>query len=153
MPAAIVLVVAALSGCAFVKVDTAVQATQAAQVRIIERDIAFMYDTVPVLRFRAPPVYAMWRAEVEECSGLKREGAPSFWIAPTTLMPNQWLGMYIRQKRQVVLALGAETVAWIVRHEYLHDLINEPGHPAEFFGDSVSLGRCGHLTRRPLSVS
>lgn len=150
MPALFVLLLSALSGCATATVDTAA-AVQATQARVLARDVAFMEDTIPVVRFPPPPIYAMWRAEVEECSGLHRDGGLTFWIAPRVLMPNKWLGMYVRPKRQAIFALGSETVAWIVRHEILHDLSDRPGHPPEFFGDSVSLGRCGHLTRPPIA--
>lgn len=121
-------------------------AIQATQQRILEADVAFI-DTLPVLRFEAPPVYAMWRAEIAQCSGITRKGAPTFWITQRAVMPNNWLGMYVRQQRRIVFALGAETVSWIVRHEFLHDAVDEPGHPPEFFGDSQQPGLCGHLVR------
>lgn len=118
------------------------------QAQILVRDIAFMHDTMPLLRFDPPPVYAMWMAEVEQCSGLRRDGQPTYWIAPRAVMHNDWIGMYVRQERRAIFALGAETLAWVVRHEMLHDRLNLPGHPPEYFGDELSPGKCGHLVRR-----
>lgn len=113
---------------------------------LIASSVALMDGTTVVLRFDPPPIYFMWRAQMERCSGLTRDGTPTFWIAAAiTLNAQGAIGMFVRDERRIVLALGAETLSWVVRHEILHDLLNiEKGnpHPPEFLVD-----RCGALVQ------
>lgn len=132
----------ALSTCALPP-ETA--STPQAAAQLIADNVAVMDGTITVMRFRPPPIYTMWRAEMEECSGLSREGSPTFWIASTVFLTKPGrLGAYVSPHRRIIFGLGNETLAWVVRHELLHDLINPaPGdttHAPEFFEQ-----KCGAL--------
>ena len=104
---------------------------------LLAGNVSIMDGTTVILRFNPPPIYRMWRAEVEECSGVQREGDPTFWIAPKTkLNEGGAIGLFVRDQRRVVFALGFEAVDWVVRHEILHDLLDvrdNDGHPELYF--------------------
>lgn len=127
---------------------TVTQQGQPSPRDIIADNVAVMDGTTALLRFSPPLAYFFWRSQVEQCSGVLREGIPSLWIAPIVeLNAKGAIGMYIRDQRRIVFALGAETVAWVVRHEFLHDLLNitqGDTHPAEYFGE-----KCGALVYPP----
>jgi hypothetical protein len=116
-----------------------------ARARLIAANTAVLDGTVTVMRFPQPPIYEEWRAEVEECLGLKRPGEVTYWVASTpTLPPKQALGMYVRAQRRIVFGLGYETVKWVFQHETAHDLRpaapGEESHAADLF-----YGECKHL--------
>lgn len=117
--------------------------------RLIGDNIGVLDSVTLVMRFPAPPIYAMWRAEVEACSGRTRVEDVTVWVAQRPMLnASGAIGMYIAASRRIVLGLGYETVAWTVRHEYLHHLLNLPptvdAHPPEYFR-----GRCGALVYPP----
>lgn len=117
--------------------------------QIIAAQIGMLDSSTMVMQFPPPPVYAMWRFEVESCSGVAREGWPTFWLAQRPILnPAGALGLFIRNERRIVLGLGQETVDWIVRHELLHDALNIPktedSHPALYFKE-----KCGALVYSP----
>lgn len=116
---------------------------------ILLRDIAWLEDSIPLLRFDPPPIYAAWKAQIEKCSGVKRDGWPKFYIAPVLPLPKEWLGFFAASSQTVVFALGFERQDWTVRHELLHyvlDPLNLPDeHPAEYFGKGANFGKCGDL--------
>lgn len=102
--------------------------------RLIEEHVSVLDSTTPLLRFTPPPIYTFWRAQVEQCSGLRNDTPISYWVASTvTLGKDGVLGMYVRSNQHIIFGLGNETVDWIVRHEMLHHLVNKPDHPKEYF--------------------
>lgn len=138
--AGLVLAISAsvLVTCRVPEPNLAANAERAA-AEIIARNVSMLDGTTVVLRFEPPPIYAMWRAEVELCSGLRRDGAPTFWLAPVLILNRGGaIGMYIREQRRIVFGLGSESIAWIVRHELLHDMVVsaktiEESHPHKYF--------------------
>ena len=118
---------------------------------ILRRDIRWLSDSIVLLRFDAPPSYVQWKAEVEKCSGLHRDGWPTFFVAPVFPLPALRLGFYVWQSQTVVFALGAEREAWVVRHELLHWLLDpkwapkDDEHPKAYFGLGTDFGKCGDL--------
>jgi hypothetical protein len=128
----------ALIGCASAPVIT-VPTPVEHRARIAGRDIAWLGDTIPIMRFNMPFSYAYLRAEVEICSGLKRDGWPLFFVAPINpiwMQQGPAVAMYIEKSKIIVFALGSETIPAYVRHELLHFLIGATtrGHPEEVFG-------------------
>lgn len=121
--------------------------------RIVAENVV-VFGATPVLRFTPPPIYTMWRIQVEQCSGLRREGWPTFFVAPTIRLEldakSFAIGLYRRDGQRIIFALGYEAVDWVVRHELLHWLLDvgpgEESHPEEYFDT-----RCGRLVA-PLEV-
>lgn len=145
-----------LAGCT-VQPYVVPPSVQVQRAQILEREIAWGRDTIPLLRFRVPFVYGAWRIELEQCSGLTREGWPSFYVAPVSPLPGSLLGYYDEGAKAVVFALGNEARKQTVLHELLHFFLaptidprrqpDETGeervarlHPADYF-----TGRCGQL--------
>jgi hypothetical protein len=113
--------------------------------QVVVRDIAFLDSNTALLRFDPPPVYALWLAQVKECSGLSETAPLTYYVAPRVIIgPDGRLAEYIVGRHKIIFGLGAETVAWIVRHEQLHSLIDEPGHPDEYYKE-----KCGLLVNPP----
>lgn len=125
---------------------------------VLAREIAWI-GQIPILRFEPFYAYFALKAEVEGCAGIKKEGMPTFYVAPVSpLAPDGRIAFYAPDSKSVVFALGWEKEAWIVRHELLHWILdghlppaapNETpdqaanrAHPPEFFGLE---GRCGAL--------
>jgi hypothetical protein len=100
------------------------------------------------VRVAAPPSYAAWWSEDLQCSGLtgdlrqvewyvvpaERDGG--FWCAdgPDHTCAGEWVA-----PNSVYLAGPSRTYPdgyaadeWTVRHEMLHDLVGQPGHPPVF---------------------
>ena len=120
---------------------------------VLARQLGRINDTIPVLRFAPPRAYARWRAEVEACSGLTRAGWPAFYLAPIyPLDAEGHIAMYLYVNERILLALGVETDATVVRHELLHWLLIDRyahgEHPAEYFGSEDRPGRCTTLVLR-----
>lgn len=117
---------------------------------ILAREIAWIGDNIPVIRFNPPYIYGAWRLEVEACSGKQRAGWPKFYVAPVApLAPDGRVGFYAHDSNVIVFALGHEAVPWIYRHEILHFLLNgefspRNPHPDEYFGPASP---CGPLVR------
>lgn len=134
------------------------------KARVLSRDILWLWDSLPALRFETPFAYNTLRAQVERCSGLTRADFPRLFVAPVNPMPGNRAASYSADLNLIVFALGAEVSAPIIRHELLHWLLTpitapEPPyeteeeqtrrfHPVAYFGryfgtDSVEYGRCG----------
>lgn len=118
------------------------------RVRVLERDLAWIGDTIPIVRFNPPFIYGAWRLEMESCTGKHREGWPKFYLAPIAPLPKQRAAYYEEQSLSVVFALGKETQAAVVKHELGHFLLfpslppapSDTGeieawaHPPEYYG-------------------
>lgn len=91
---------------------------------ILARDIAWLGDSVPLVRFNIPHIYGLWRLQVEQCTGLSRPGWPLFYVAPIVpLSSDGRVAMYASGSNSIVFALAHEGMDWIVRHELLHFLL------------------------------
>jgi hypothetical protein len=127
----------ALIGCASLPAQK-VSTSQQVRARVAERDLAWLGDSIPLMRFNMPFSYTWLRSQMEECSGLKREGWPTFYLAPINpiwMAQGPAAAMYVHKTNVVVFALGSETVPWIIRHELGHFLLNGmSGHPEQVFG-------------------
>jgi hypothetical protein len=117
-----------------------------AQRRAIDDRVSWLGDSLPVVRFDPPYVYSMFKAQVEACSGVKKDGFPKFYIAPVApLGSNYALAVFVPRQNVVVFALGSEVLPWVVRHELLHWLLaprDTRDHPPEFFSADPTIGRC-----------
>jgi hypothetical protein len=105
--------------------------------RIAAENIAWYGDSIPIVRFSPPFIYAVWRLQVEGCAGKTRDGWPKFYIAPVNPLGTRVLALYVHASNSIVFALGEELQDWVVRHELLHFLLNGEGpgqHPVEYFG-------------------
>ena len=108
--------------------------------------------------FTPPPEYAVWWREIQDCSGLRGElSAIGFSRVPVDTLGAfrcDRMGPWTRVERVHGLCLGAwlpphqiwlsESAwmdRWIVQHEMLHDLIQSPEHPVEFFSRCPLPGR------------
>lgn len=96
------------------------------------------------VRYEPPGVYATWWQVVEECSATTGDlSAVTWYQVPNTLsIPVESIGnvggYWSQTNNEIVLAGASMLDGGIVRHEMLHALLREPGHPrAEF------LGACG----------
>ena len=119
------------------------------QKRKAMSEIAFLDDTLPVVKFRAPFIYHMWLAQVKACTGVEKEGMPALYLAPVAPLGSDFAtARYYPRKKIIVFSLGAEVEPWIVRHEFLHWLLDPQdtkGHPDEWFSPDPSIGRCAAL--------
>jgi hypothetical protein len=94
-------------------------------------------------RFAPPPVYARWWAMVEACAGETRPlGDVAWYRAPgASSVPagrgGAVTGYWSRPGDRIVLAGFYAEDGGLVRHEMLHALVRERGHPRDVF-----LGRC-----------
>lgn len=98
------------------------EARDSARTMIAERDFAWM-DTLPLLRFSPPVQYVLWRAMAERCSGWKREGWPTFYLANREVLVTAdglAAALYSTRTESVVFALAQNAQRHIVIHELLH---------------------------------
>ncbi len=98
-----------------------------------------------VHQFTAPASYEADWQQMEACSGITADFRRVTWYAADSLldipglgafgftdMPTHRIALDGRATREEnVLGLPS---AVIVRHEMLHDLLQTPGHPSEYFG-------------------
>lgn len=96
-----------------------------------------------VIPFEAPAVYAQWWADVEACSGRTGDMERVNWF----VVPNsKWFtirgvaydGYWFEYHHEIVLPSANVKDSLVVRHEMLHDLLNDGEHPREYFVE-----RCG----------
>lgn len=117
------------------------------KIKALADRLGWYSDSLPLLRFDPPPIYALWRAEVEHCSGHERAGWPKLFIAPVEHFNGTHLAFYVYKQNAIVFALGSESAPWIVRHEILHFLLPPSHeHDPEYFGEGT---RCGALVNLP----
>jgi hypothetical protein len=94
-------------------------------------------------RFEPPPVYNLWWEITEECSGRRRSfGRVRWYYVPgahtITVEGREVEGYWSSAGNAIVLAEFSMLRGQLVRHEMLHALEGNVGHPREAF-----LDRCG----------
>lgn len=98
--------------------------------------------------FDPPPIYREWYAELEKCSGLRGDyDALRFYTAESIVAGGKPKGGYWRPPDTITLQNNAvaSVFAWfIVKHEMMHDLLQDGSHPVGYFS-----GVCGDLTNYP----
>lgn len=130
---------------------------------ILNRDIAWVHDTIPIMRFEPFFYWGTIKLEMEVCSGRTRAGWPEFYVAPISPLGYDHLkrpiaAWYDKRTQSILFALGSEVFTPYLRHELLHWLLESivPAappretpdetearvHPPEYFSPS---GRCGHF--------
>jgi hypothetical protein len=104
--------------------------------------------------FEPPPEYELWWSMTESCS--EKQGALAdvqWYIVPnTTVLPGtegEFSGEWFPQRNRVVLTSADQHDGELVRHEMLHALLQEAGHPRSQFlercaGIVVCANRCMH---------
>jgi hypothetical protein len=94
-------------------------------------------------QFLAPPVYQLWWAMAQECSGRRGPLSAVHWyVVPgaetVAINGERYEGYWSSTGNSIVLAEAATLDGPLVRHEMLHALLGDAGHRREEF-----LGRCG----------
>jgi hypothetical protein len=109
------------------------------------------YEPTPALpdgavAFTAPMEYVAWWDKTSACSGLSGSLARVEWyVVPgaATFSTDQGEKVGIRVKTgdrvQIVLAGQYQNHEMVVRHEMLHALLDEPGHPDLYFTERCRL--------------
>lgn len=87
--------------------------------------------------FTPPLVYDKWWSMVESCSGVSRPLANVAWVGipgSTFQLKGQFVtGYWTAASNRIVLADSARLDGSVVRHEMLHALIRQSGHPRSAF--------------------
>lgn len=89
---------------------------------------------------RPPPQYRQWWAEVEDCSGLAGSFESVRWYVVTSRgfmlegLPSPTAAFALPSTRSIYLASRFATRTDVIKHESLHLLLAEPGHPVPPFG-------------------
>lgn len=92
--------------------------------------------------FDPPAEYALWWRMTESCSGRSGDLSAVEWFVvprpgPITVDGREYGGLWYQNGNRIVLAFDDQTDGALVRHEMLHALLRENGHPRSQF-----LGRC-----------
>lgn len=97
--------------------------------------------------FTPPAEYAVWFERTEQCAGLSGRFESIQWLVVPgvetfSTEQGQKVGMWTRkgESHTIVIAGNYRDHEMVVRHEMLHSLIGERGHPSQYFES-----RC-HLT-------
>ena len=107
-----------------------------------------MYDSIPIIQFRPPWVYGMYRLQVEACVGVRKDGWPRFYIAPESPFGPGYAAAYFRRADAIVFGLGNELHAPTVRHELIHWLLApDSSHHPKYFSTDPAVGRCAGFLR------
>ncbi len=90
--------------------------------------------------FSPPATYFTWWQQVELCSGLNADfTAVSWYIVPNvSTFPSEigdLHGSYQQASNSIIVAGGYKDDPLLVRHEELHAILRQPGHPPEYFED------------------
>ncbi len=95
--------------------------------------------------FTPPAQYALWWEMAQACSGLRRDMREIRWLTDPSSSPRTLegtadtvVGEWYAGTSSIVLAREYINDPSVVRHEMLHALIRDPGHPAALFRDSCS---------------
>jgi hypothetical protein len=95
---------------------------------------------VGAVPFSPPAEYAVWFERTEQCATIPGRYQAIQWLVvpevetfPTDQGPK--VGMWARRGDQqvIIIAGNYRDHEMVVRHEMLHSLIGERGHPAEYF--------------------
>jgi hypothetical protein len=109
------------------------------------------YEPTPALpdgavSFEAPTAYVTWWDRTSECSGISGDMARVEWyvVPDAATFPTEQgdkVGIRVRtgDRIQIVLAGQYQLHEMVVRHEMLHALLREPGHPDEYFTERCRL--------------
>jgi hypothetical protein len=109
------------------------------------------YEPTPALpdgavSFAAPTAYVTWWDRTSECSGISGDMARVEWyvvpdVATFPTEQGEKVGIRVRtgDRIQIVLAGQYQMHEMVVRHEMLHALLREPGHPDEYFTERCRL--------------
>lgn len=90
----------------------------------------------------APVEYRIWYAELEACSGLKGNyDALVLRTAQKIEVAGETYSGYWERPHRITILVGMTYKKALVDHEFMHDLLQSPDHPAQFFN-----GNCGDLT-------
>ena len=92
--------------------------------------------------FNPPPAYREWWSKTQNCSGLKADFSTIRWaLVPGKSFPcesGQCVGHW-QSNGEIWIASDWKDNEMVVRHEMLHALIGEPGHPNPPFGAECPL--------------
>jgi hypothetical protein len=94
--------------------------------------------------------YQAWWQDVEACSGINGDLAAVSWyeiphVREFTIGNNPYVAGYWQPYHHSITLAGLRiNDADLVRHEMLHALLKEKGHPAEYF-----VQKCGSLVTPP----
>lgn len=93
--------------------------------------------------YEPPPEYQLWWNTTEACSGLRGSLSDVSWfvVPGVEVLPGvdrELNGEWFEQGNRIVIAAGSVTTGELIRHEMLHALARENGHPRLQF-----LERCG----------
>lgn len=98
------------------------------------------------VRIEAPAVYQQWFAATSACSGLPETAEVVEWyVVPGAASFRadgaDRVGMWQRVdgRSQIVIAGAYQNHEMVVRHEILHHLIGQAGHPSELFEERCPL--------------
>lgn len=95
--------------------------------------------------FTPPPIYRVWWAELEACSGLTGDfdGVRFYVVSSLTQNGVAAAGGYSKRNNAIVLVEKYLNRTETVQHEMMHALLRGiPGHPPQYFN-----GACGILNR------
>jgi hypothetical protein len=107
---------------------------------------ASITDVTPssAVPFAPPPIYRVYWAELEACSGLAGNFDNIQWFAvPRITMPNgsgEAAGLWFQDGNRIYIEQAYVDNWLIIKHEEMHALLGHPGHPPEYFS-----GVCGQL--------
>ena len=104
--------------------------------------------------FTPPPSFETWWQVVEDCAGRRSSFTDVSWYtarrSALVVHGEPAYGAWFANRNRIVLADDGRGIPALVRHEMLHAIIREEGHPATYFhqrcADEVLCGReCGPL--------
>lgn len=111
--------------------------------RMTEPSSGLPYAAIPLA---APAVYRDWFRRTEACAGLSGSFEAIQWfVVPgvDTFPTSQGLkvGMWSRSggRETIVIAGNWMGHEMVIRHEMLHSLLGEAGHPDRYFGERCQL--------------
>ena len=103
------------------------------------------------VRFTPDPIYREWWAQVEDCAGSTGDfDAVEWYVVPGDRafyapgLDRKVLGYWDPGSNRIVVLEWVPSASALVRHEMLHAILRETGHPAEYFER-----RCGPVISGP----
>ena len=93
-------------------------------------------------RFDPPPAYSRWWDMTQACSGIRKDLGELQWYrsaAPTIRLNGKEVTAYWSLGSKRIVVVDAYRLnGSVIRHEMLHSLIRQEGHPREYF-----MEKCG----------